>query len=348
MKPVCPRSALLPLAVVAVLAALGGLVACGPPTARDATTTGGAAAPVSPRATLEIEPPQLGIGDVAEIRLRVAAPPGSRLLLDDPSEVPGLWILEAKPLTTLQEAGRWVHQHLYRVRPRAVGEYRWPPFEVTIEAADGERTRLAVPERNFAVVSTIDSASGPPRLSPFGLRPPPRAGDDHFWTGVVVGAGSATLLAGALGLFVGLRRSRESPGDPAVPAEVEAADALSRWADDRFRRAEGAMHAGDERRALNILSGLLRSYTEKRFDTELLGRTTEELSATQPPLRLTSRWPELLRLFRSLDDARFRPDAASSDRTAQCLRELREFVANAQSPKARNRPRDAEPGQETG
>jgi len=321
----------------------------------DAATTPADAgrAPLSERAAIHIEPPVLTIGDVAEIEIRVVAAPESRLLPTLPPPVPGVWILDSRPLETIRDDGRWIHRRLVRVRARDLGEYLWPESEVVIEDALGETRRLSVPERSFAVVSTVEGSSLP-RPTPFGLRAAPRTekgrllGDGRFWRGVLVGLASASLAVGLL-YFVGFRRLRGRAKSPlAESAEPAPADALRDWAERELATAEAALRAEDPRRALNSLAHLMRAYLTRRFDLALESQTTEELGQKQPPLRLASRWPELLRISRALDDARFQPgvdlDLASA-RAEQILRELRELIAAASpglQPRAEGRDR-AEP-----
>lgn len=270
-----------------------------------------AAAPVAPRARLVLEPPRIGVGQVATLERVVVTPPGhTPVPFAAPDEVPGLWILDVEELPTQKDPSRWVHRSRIRLRARNVGGFVFPGGNVEVEAPDGARFTLELPEQPIEVVSLLPDH--PERLTPFG----PRRGAPAHGAGAVWGAaaaGALTTLA-VVGLVALARRRRtelrreaarpqprgEPPGETAR-RELEAARA--RAEQDPF----GAAHA---------LALALRRYVSRRFTSEVRGRTSEELEATEPPFSMRSGWPAFVATLVELDRLRFRPASDAQVRRA--------------------------------
>lgn len=289
--------------------------------------------PVTPRATLSVEPPTLRIGEVVRIEVVVVTPPAYRVLPPEPPEVPGLWLLDAVELEPERGPGRWVHRTRLRVRPRDLGVHEWPPGVVHVENASGERLELALPGRSLEVVSILPEM--PDRGTPYGLREPAaEAPAASIGLGPALAAGATGALLAVL-LLRGARRARAararrqlgSTGDPEPELD------LWQWAERELRSADASL--GDEpRRAANRGARVLRQYVERRFGADIAASTTPELEATTPPLAMRSRWPYLVRILESFDEARFRPvdperDPDPTGRIRKALEETRRFVEDS-------------------
>ena len=78
-------------------------------------------------------------------------------------------------------------------------------------------------------------------------------------------------------------------------------------------------------------STLLRHFVSSRFGVDLSASTTEELATTEPVMGVRSRWPEVVRILRSLDDERFRDrssdGATRQQRVSRALDEVERFIA---------------------
>ena len=76
--------------------------ACGQPPAAP-----GPGAPPRPRATLVLEPPRFGVGQVALLELAVVTPPDhTPRPFEPPEPLPGLWLLDSEPLPVEKETSR--------------------------------------------------------------------------------------------------------------------------------------------------------------------------------------------------------------------------------------------------
>jgi len=304
-----------------VLAGLIAWLACDAPdeSPRDA-------APISPRATLHIEPTSLPIGEVTTIEVVVVTPPDHRVLPYAPPSPPGLWLLDAEPLDPEREAQRWVHRTLLRVRPRELGRHTWPASRVVVETDDGSRQALGLPERSLEVVSVAPAFAG--RSEPFGLqRLPtegPRAG---FWLGAGAGTLAGALATASLLAF----RRRRGAGDASHARDPKPTDdALWQWAERELGAATAQLPA-DPRSAANFAATTLRRYAAARFRVDIESASTEEIALQVPPLRMRSTWPQLVAVLRRLDAERFRPSSAARERdaaeqTRRLGEEVRAFV----------------------
>ena len=295
------------------------------------------AAPTAPRATLVLEPAEVGIGGVAQVELAVVTPPDHHARpFETPPEVPGFWLLDAEALPVEKHAGRWVHRTRIRIRAREIGRFVWPEGSVAIESPDGELATLPVGTLPLEVSSVRPEL--PDRLTPFGARslPKPGAGAGRWGAGA---AGAAlTLACVALVALArrGLRRRPRPEPRPLPPSEAP-------WlrATRELRRA-GASIAGDPLAAAHLVAVALRRYMAGRFGADTVARTTEELDTTAPPFAATSRWPAFLSILRGLDEFRFHPEgetdagAAVSARVEALLAEAAALVEDTIPPEARS------------
>ena len=203
-------------AALLLSAFLGGLLGCqGEPS--DARY----AASPTPRATLVLEPPRIGVGQVAELELAVVTPPGhTPRPFSPPSELPGLWLLGADRLPVEKQATRWVHRTRLRVRARASGRFVWPASTLEVEAPDGSVSALAIAEVPIEVVSILSDY--PDRFTTFGVRRPPPAARRSGSVWGPAAAGALAALAG-VGLVALARRRRGSAQHaPAAPGAARA------------------------------------------------------------------------------------------------------------------------------
>jgi len=312
---------------------LGGLLGCqGEPS--DARY----AASPTPRATLVLEPPRIGVGQVAELELAVVTPPGhTPRPFSPPSELPGLWLLGADRLPVEKQATRWVHRTRLRVRARASGRFVWPASTLEVEAPDGSVSALAVAEVPIEVVSILPDY--PDRFTTFGVRRPPPAARRSGSVWGPAAAGALAALAG-VGLVALARRRRgsaqDAPADPGA-ARVEPPWNLAR--EDLAVARESA--ARDPFAGAHATAVALRRYLARRFGADAIGRTSEELAAATPPFGARSRWPAFVAILRGLDEFRFLPASdrgvreALATRVAALLAEAEAFVDDSTPPEAR-------------
>lgn len=262
-------------------------------------------APTLPRAALVLEPPRIGVGEVATLEIAVAAPPEHSLRpLALPEPPAGLWVLGVEALPVEQEPTRWLHRTRIRVRAREVGELSWPGGVAEIEAPDGSLASIALEPLAIEVISIAPGF--PERSLPFGLREPGDA--ERGGTGALSGAalGAAIALLGVAAVRAVARRrahrtalATPAPADPfSEPAWEEARAALSR---------ARALASGDPFGASDLAAHALRRYAERRFAIGALACTSEELAAAPAPFAATTRWPILIAALRALDAHRFRP-----------------------------------------
>jgi hypothetical protein len=312
---------------------LGGLLGCqGEPS--DARY----AASPTPRATLVIEPPRIGVGQVAELELAVVTPPRhTPRPFSPPAELPGLWLLGADRLAVEKQPTRWVHRTRLRVRARASGRFVWPASALEVEAPDGSVSTLPVAEVPVEVVSILPDY--PDRFTPFGVRRPPPAARR---SGSVWGPAAAGALAALAGVgLVALARKRRS-SDQNAPAEPGAAPAEPPWNLAHQDLAAAQEHAArDPFAGAHATARALRRYLARRFGADAIGRTSEELAAATPPFGARSRWPACVAILRGLDEFRFLPESdrsvreALATRVAALLVEAEAFVEDSTPPEAR-------------
>lgn len=311
---------------IAALAVLLVCAGCG-----EATSVGVATA-TRPGAAWVLEPPRLGVGQVAQLDRVVVTPPG---FVPQPFAAPealeGLWVLGAEVLPVEKRPERWIHRTRVRIRARATGEFVWPQRTLRVEGPDGAESELSLPPLVIEVVSVLPEFPG--RASPFGVRRPP-AEPTGFWGPAL--AGALTTLA-AFGV-VWLARARRRGVHPAEDVPPPATAAPWARAEAELERA-ATLGRRDPLAAAHALSPALRRYVDERFRADTLGRTCEELDATEPPFAMRSRWPAFAALVRELDAVRFLPEgsarSASSDALPDWLARARRFVEETIPPEQR-------------
>jgi hypothetical protein len=283
-------------ACAALLLGVGaGLLGC-----TEATPRRGA--PTTPRATVALEPPSFGVGQVATLEIAVVTPPDHipRPFVP-PQQVPGLWVLGTEPQPVRKEEARWIHSTLVRVRARTTGELLWPAGRIEIEGPDGSLQDLPLDALPIEVTSVRPEY--PDRITPFGVRSaatPPRA------SGLLLPAAGGALLAlagVALARVARRRWSQRSAGDAAPAPEPP-------WTRARAELyAARALAAAEPFAAAHATHAALRRYMTRRFGAAAASCTTEEIAAAKPPFAARSRWLPFVEMLRSLDEFRFLPES---------------------------------------
>ena len=319
---------LAPLAASIALA-----VACG-----QAPPAPGPTAPPRSRATLVLEPPRFGVGQVALLELAVVTPPGHvPRPFAPPEELAGLWLLDSEPLPVEKEPSRWIHRTRLRLRARQAGRFVWPATRVEVEAPDGSLSTLAVDALPVEVTSILPEL--PDRLTPFGVRAPPGESGPVGSVWGPAAAGALAALAGVGLVALARRRRREPARDAAPSASPPGPPPWERAVEDLEVARELSQRAPFE--AAHATAVALRRYVARRFGTDAAARTSEELEETTPPFAATSRWPAFLAILRSLDELRFRPAADRSTgealdaRLGGLLDQAFAFVEDSTPPEAR-------------
>jgi len=280
--------------------------------------------PVHPRATVIIEPPRIGVGQIAQIDVVAVTPPGHRLHpIAPPTTLDGLWVLDAVAEPVQHEALRWTHRTRIRVRGHEAGAVVWPALDLALEGPEGERWTLRTEARTLDVASVLEDF--PDRVTPFSYRLPEVEPAIPTWAAAAGGA-LATLAAVLLIAVVRQRRGRAIEATAPVGAPWTAAL-------DELAGAAVETEA-DWRGASDRAARSLRRYVGRRFGVPLESRTTEELEARMPPFVLASRWPHLLALLRALDADRFRAagDVQATDPLRATLAEARRWVEDSIPP----------------
>jgi len=320
------------------------------PTRSDARapTLPDARAPTLPRAALVLEPPRIGVGEVATLEIAVAAPPGHALRpLALPEAPAGIEVLGVDALPVERQSSRWLHRTRVRVRAREVGALTWPGGVVEIEAPDGSLATLALEALALEVGSVAPEF--PERSLPFGVRRPAdeEASDRGALEGAAVGAVLALLGVAAVRV---LRRRSAGRAAPAPPPEATPAPPPP-WEEARAALSRArALASADPFDASDLAALALRRYAERRFAIDapartgagfpisLLACTSEELAASPAPFAATTRWPILISALRALDAHRFRPRdtpearAALERALADALTAAERFVAETLPP----------------
>jgi hypothetical protein len=315
---------------LAARSACGSLLAAALVAAACSEAPGPAPAPVEPRATWLLDPSQIRIGEVATLERLVVTPPEWTVApLEPPAAPAGFWLLDAEALPPERLASRWLHRTRLRIRARELGRFEWPAGTTEVEAPDGAKQQLALAAHPLEVVSVLSDAAD--QLTPFGVRPLPETPARSLLAAAAAGAlGSLAVLAGVL-LVARRRRARaRQPREqtPALPPETRANAALA--------RAREAL-AADPRAAADAASTALRRFLLERFGVPAPARTSEELAALAPPFALSTRWPRLVALLRSLDAERFAPPAQApdaTDRLTRLLEAAEAFVRDSLPPAA--------------
>jgi hypothetical protein len=276
------------------------------------------ATPVALQAAVAIEPPQIRVGDVAEVEISVVTPPDHRVPpVRPPAAVDGVWLLGAEALPVVADGARLVHRTRIRIRARETGSFVWPAVAVQVEDASGARTSLATQERPFAIVSMLPLA--PERVDPFSYRTPATTATGLSpWLAAAAG-GAATLATLALGL-VAVRLRRRARDRAATRAELQA---TRPWVEAvAALEAARALDTSAWREAGGAGAQALRRYVARRYGIPAIEACpSEELAGVRPPpLLLTARWREALACLHALDADRFRglatPDAAAQTQRA--------------------------------
>jgi hypothetical protein len=287
------------------------------------------------RASLLLEPPTIGLGDVTTAVVLVTTPPGHRVLPLANPEVPGVWVLQSLVDPTEKSPARWLHRTRIRLRPRETGNYLFPASQVTIESESGDRKTLDVAEREFHVASVLPQFAE--RTAPFGLQElGPGSGSGGFLLPALLGA-AAALLAVALVSRFRLRGLAQPEEDEAERAEDLS---LHDWSQREIERAFERLEE-NPREAANIAARFMRQYVESRFRTRTSASSTEELAAQKPPLAAHSHWPEFVRLLRSMDDLRWKRRSAGATsqeeaRARAALEEAQRFLESSSQQRARS------------
>ncbi len=291
-------------------------------------------APARIRATSLLEPPRIGVGQVATLEVAVVTPPDHRVApYRPPSKVPGFWLLGIESLEPEKRGARWVHRSRVRLRAREVGHFTWPGGTIAVTAPDGSAHAAQLAEYPLQVTSILPEF--PDRLVPFGL---PELPDQPKARGLLApfAAGALTAFACVALVWATRRRlGRASPAKTPAPGEGRG-DPAWRVAGRGLSEALD-LAAPDPRRAAALGAGALREFMQRRFGGDVTAHTTEELARARPPFGATSRWLPFLAILRQLDAVHFRPggaDAAAAERVRRALEEARAFVAEATPPEA--------------
>ncbi len=281
--------------------------------------------PLHPRATVVIEPPRIGVGQLAEVEVVAVTAPGHRLLpIEPPAILDGLWVLDAVIEPVERESLRWTHRTRIRVRGRSAGSALWPELDLALEGPEGERWTLRTDPRTLEVVSILEEF--PDRVAPFSYRLPEVEPALPAWLAAAAGAAATLVVVLAIAALRRRHHRRESSAPSPIGAPwTEALDALA-----------GAAVAADVdwRSSSDRAARALRRYVRRRFGIPLESCTTEELEARTPPFVLASRWPRLLLLLRSLDADRFRAegDARAVERLHAVLSDARHWIEDSIPP----------------
>jgi hypothetical protein len=283
-------------------------------------------APAQARAALVLEPPQVAVGDVADVMLTVVTRPGTQVApVETPPPIAGFWWVEREDEQVMKEPERWLHNTRLRIRAVEVGNFEFPGGRVKATSAEGAEEEIAYAPLAIEVVSSLGAESA--QRVPFGLRRLPGARVGAFGAALAFGAGVVTAL-GVVGV-VALARRRPAPrGDEAKPDPGPPP-----WETARARLATAeAQLASDPRAALDAVAHALRSFAASRYGADAEARTHEELLAIAPPFLMTTRWPRFVALLRDLDRGRFPAQASDARAAKELLAAAREFVAEGAPP----------------
>jgi hypothetical protein len=283
-------------------------------------------APAQARAALVLEPPQVAVGDVADVVLSVVTRPGTQVAPPEtPPAIPGFWWVERGDQELVKEPERWLHNTRLRIRAVEVGSFEFPGGRVKAASAENAQQEIEYAPLAIEVVSSLGDESA--QRVPFGIRRLPAARVGAFGAALAFGAGAVTAL-GVVGV-VALARRRPSPRD----ADAVPDPGPPPWEVARARLAEAEQRlASDPRAALDAVAHALRGFAAARYGADTEARTHEELLAIAPPFLMTTRWTRFVALLRELDGARF-PAQASDQRTAEALlADARKFVAEGAPP----------------
>ena len=256
-----------------------------------------------------------------------------------PEAVAGLWILAAEQPPPEREPGRWVHRARFRVRARArpgrsCGPRRSPSWTTPNgRARPGRRS----PRVRCAWSRCRASSPTGPSPSPFRASAEPRRARAASCSRLRSAPRSA-LAALALAAFVRRARSARRDAERGCAGGGRAPHARARGARRALDAAGGAHRRRPGRRGGRRLRRAPRATSRAAPAHAADVSTTEELAALPPPFLLARHWPELLRLLRALDAARFRAGRPRERRGP------RRAARRAASPRARSSTTGARPG----
>jgi hypothetical protein len=271
----------------------------------------GASAPADagPRAALIVDDAPLAVGVVGEVVVAVRTPIGHRVLPIAPPPLAGAEIVGTSVEVREHPGGGWLHRTHLRLRPLEDGPLRWPAIEIDVAAPDGERERLALPERVLEVGSVMRPAEDD--RPPFGLVAP-----EHEATAtaepLVFAAGAALGAGGALACSALVARRRRRRAAPAPePGGTDEATPMARGDEtpagvDPLACARAALDR-DPRRAAGLAAAALRRLVSDRCRVDLRAATTEELREARPAAAPPELFDELVHLIERHDASRF-PD----------------------------------------
>jgi hypothetical protein len=264
-------------------------------------------APPFLRASFVLEPARVRIGEPVALELVVVTPPGHHVQpIEPPTAVEGFWLLGVEPLPVEREPTRWIHRTRLHLRARELGVFLWPVQKVEIDGPDGARAQLEVPAHTIEVASVLPEHAQ--RSTPYGLRaPPPFPSDRGLLASAAIGGLVTLFLVGLVALVRRERGLRRSRGRAASSPEETSA-----W-EETLSVLSGAAAEPDVRCAADTAALALRRYAARQFRAPTHSATTPELRGAAAPYLMHARWPAFLGLLEALDEARFRPDAATHE-----------------------------------
>ena len=285
--------------------------------AREAAATPPAAgAPEESAVPVEVhakaEPNTVTIGTPFRYTVEVAVAPGVEVVLSQPSErIGGFDIVDFGDAPPAERDGKTVVSRWYRLVGYSAGDhlvrsapvhYRRPGEDLTEAPADEILVSVESVLARAGDAIDIRDIKGP-EAPPFNWRP-------YYLAGAVL---AALLLLGFV-LYRALNRPRRAMGAPAPrPAHEIAHDALLRL---RYRKL---IEQGAFKEYYSILSAIVRTYLEQRFELRAPEMTSEEfLTRSARDGRLRSAHRALLGEFLTEADlvkfARHLPTIADSER----------------------------------
>jgi hypothetical protein len=281
------------------------------------------------KATVRVEPMGRGeIGDPVKLTLTVVAEKGVELLMPEFGEaLERFAILDFVPRQRLDNQGRTVATHQYRLQVPSSGKHAIPPILIEFvdrrqgqrQAPEGQDAYELLTERiEFEVQSVLPKDAKADLKPPLGklgpLERPPRRWPWIVGVVVVVLV-SSPLLARAL--LAWRRRARRRSAYEIARSRLDRL--LASWGADAEQVAEFYVE----------LSGIVRRYLEDRFELRAPELTTEEfLESVQYAPDLSREHQGLLREFLRRADlvkfARFQPSNEEIDRSVEAARRFLE------------------------
>ena len=269
----------------------------------------GGAAPVLPqepaafRATAEVVSEPVEVGEVFEVEVAVAHPPGAEAAPVFDEALGAFRVLGADRAPpaggreAASERAPEVSGSRFVVRLGAFvlsGDHEIPAIPVGIRTGEGDLRQIETPPTPLRVVSSLSAGAGdeaaaaglpadlPPGLpvdlpadlptdihdlrGPFLHEVPPRWGVIGLWT--------LAALAVALAAWVLWRRRRGAKEIPVVPLPPPAAEAEAALAE---LARSGLLPAGEVVRFYERLAGIMKRYAGRRFGAAWVERTTGEI-----------------------------------------------------------------------